>query len=376
MEKNTPREGKHIKTNRKRRSRSKIIAVCAVALLLVLVISAAGFVSSKLGLLKYSDGKPSALYKAGLEDDEDELLDISGLLQVDPSEIPDIEVLTDDGVFNLLLLGTDDRELELTDGARADSTMLLSLDFNNKTGKLVSFERGMGVPIVDGKYKGMYDWLTHCFHWGGADLMVKEIRECFKVDVNHYVRVNLNALIKVIDAIGGIDVELTRIEALTLNYQATGGDYGQTTGDIYLGDRSSKLQGNLKEGTNHLTGVMAVAYSRLRSIDSDWHRIARQRKVIQACADALKSADLMTLNKLCNEVIPLVETNLTQMEILSLMIKAPGMMGVVLEQMSIPAEGTYGGMTAMTPRKERNMFWPDFAVNTQLLQDFLYGRHA
>lgn len=61
----------------------------------------------------------------------------------------------------------------------------------------------MGVPILEGKYKGQYDWLTHTFRYGGADLMMREVRECFKVDVERYIRVNFTTFKKGIDSVGG-----------------------------------------------------------------------------------------------------------------------------------------------------------------------------
>lgn len=59
--------------------------------------------------------------------------------------------------------------------------MIMSIGKKDGSLKLTSLERGMGVPILDGKYKGQYDWLTHTFRYGGADLMMREVRECFKV---------------------------------------------------------------------------------------------------------------------------------------------------------------------------------------------------
>lgn len=364
------------KKRKKGRPRTGKIALCVVLFLLLLVLALVIFVSQKLGKIDYSDGKISQIIPGILDKDEDEgeLVDISGLEMVEPTALPEGDIVSDKNVFNILLLGTDDRDLQFSEDARADSIMLLSLNFKEGTGKLVSFERGMGVPILSGPYAGQYDWITHCFRYGGADLMLQEIRECFKVDVQHYMRVNLNALIKVVDALGGIDVELTKTEAWYLNASVTGGNFGgYASGNIYRGDWTSEVQSDLKEGMNHLTGAMAVGYARLRAIDSDWQRIVRQRTVIQACADSLKSADLLTLNRVADEVLPLVQTNLSQTEILGLMVKAPSMLGIVFDQMTIPADGTYGGMTGM---EGRGMFWPDFEVNIQILHDFIYGKKA
>ena len=73
--------------------------------------------------------------------------------------------------------------------------MLLSLNKEKYTVKLVSFERGMGVPILSGAYEGQYDWLTHTFRYGGADLMMREIQECFRIKIDRYIRVNMKTFI-------------------------------------------------------------------------------------------------------------------------------------------------------------------------------------
>ena len=115
---------------------------------------------------------------------------------------------------------------------------------------------------------------------------------------------------------------------------------------------------------------MALAYSRLRAIDSDWHRIERQRTVLQACADGLKNADLATLNELANEILPLVQTNLKKTEIAELMLRAPGLLGIQFEQLSLPEEGSYGGMTGIY---QQDMLAVDFDYNSKLLHEFIYG---
>ena len=190
--------------------------------------------------------------------------------------------------------------------------------------------------------------------------MLKEVQECFNVDVDRYVRINFNALIKVIDAVGGVDLDLTQAEANYINTE----EY-----NVYVGDSGTSVQ-YVQAGLNHVNGATALCYARCRHIDSDWQRIERQRKLVQAFTDAIKSADLATLNTLCDEILPMIRTNFTQLEIAQLMLKAPGMLGVQFEQMTIPVEGTYGGMTVMGGR---GSFAPDFEENAKILQDFLYG---
>lgn len=331
-----------------KKKKGKIVAAVIILIILAILIGGFAFVKGKLNLIDYDDGKKE--YATIQEGDEDQLdLDLSGLEQVDPQGIPSGEIYKDKNVINVLLLGTDERTKDFSDNARSDSMMLLSINTKEHTAKLVSLERGMGVPILDGPYKGQYDWLTHCFRYGGADLVMKEVRECFRVDVERFVRVNFTSVESIVDLIGGIDVTLTAEEAKHLNL---------TPGR------------NFTAGINHFDGEVALAYARLRSIDSDWQRVKRQQTVIQACADKLKGSSVSTLNELLNQILPMVQTNFTQGEITKLMLEAPEFLGVEFERMTLPEHGTYGGMIGMGGR---SMFAPDFAENAKILREFLYS---
>ncbi len=332
----------------KKGKKGKIVALILIFLVVVVLASAFVFVKGKLNMIQYDDGKKD--YDVSIEaGDEDEIdLDLSGLDEVDPQGIPSGEVYKDENVLNVLILGTDERTKDFSDNARSDSMILLSINKKEHTVKLVSLERGMGVPILEGPYKGQYDWLTHCFRYGGADLVMEEVRECFKVDVDHFVRVNFTSVKYIVDLIGGIDVNITAAEAEHLNL---------TPGR------------NFTAGVNHFNGEVALAYARLRSIDSDWQRVKRQQSVIQACADKVKNSNISTLNNLLNQILPMIQTNFTQGEIAKLMFIAPDFLGVEFERMTIPEQGTYGGMTGMGGRK---MFAPDFAENARILREFLY----
>ena len=321
--------------------------------------------------LNYDDGK---FELAGSVDEvRKQLLEESGLDEeilgsVDDIEMSDLEIIDNEGIINVLLLGTDERDFEFSDYARSDAILLLSLDLNKKTIKLVSIERGLTVPYVleDGS-RGV-DLITHCFNYGGADLMMREVEDCLRVRVDRYVRVNLNAFIKVIDVLGGVDIELTEKEATHLNALVLNTN-GEST-HLYYGDNEKDFRTDLVEGKNHLNGTMALAYARLRSIDSNWERIVRQRNVISGCLNSLRNANLGTLNNLCDEILPLVKTNFTKKEITQLMLQAPGFISADIEQMTIPAEGTFnkkvgaGGL---------NVYAPIFRDNAIILQEFFYG---
>ena len=261
-----------------------------------------------------------------------------------------VPVKEDGDVINILLIGTDDIKKEFSTNARGDSCMLFSVNTHgdHPVVSLVSFERGMGVPILDGQYQGQWDWLTHTFRYGGAELMLREIQECFKVDVDYYVRVNHKAFEAGIDALGGVDVHLDAAEAQYLR--------------DYYGF-------NAYVGVNHLRGDHALGYARLRAIDSDWQRIQRQREVIISAFNQIKKMDLGEIDGFIDELLGLVRTNLTEEVITKMILLAPSLPNAEFQQMTIPQKGTYGGMKGMGGRP---LFAVDFETNAKILHDFIY----
>lgn len=356
--------------NEKKRRTGLIVLISVLVIIVLLAAAGVAYYNSKIALLQYSDGKVSS--EGSIDENDEDLLAESAAMEEQLANLEEKDVVEAEGeifgnedVFNVLLIGTDDRTKEFSDNARGDTCMLLSINKATMEVKLVSFERGMGVPILSGSYQGQYDWLTHTFRYGGADLMMKEIRECFKIDVQHYVRANIYTFMQMVDSVGGIDIELTQEEADYINHpEGTYGEYHIREMNV-----ADQIQA-VTPGVNHLNGATAMLYARCRYIDNDWHRVERQRNVIQAAIYETQNLNILELNSLLDEVLPMVQTNLTEKEITSLMLLAPRYQGITLEQMTIPADGTYGSMIGMGGR---SMFAVDFNQNAKILQSFIYG---
>ncbi|MEE0800878.1 MAG: LCP family protein [Gemmiger sp.] len=356
----------------------KLLAVFAAALV-VLLAAAFLYINSKLDLIHYSDGTVDEVGTIDAGEDQD--LDTTGLeTNNDEMYMPEGSPFQDDDVLNILLISTDERTdavndwdafthlnqldgtratTEFSDDARADSLILCSLNIREDTIKLVSIERATGVPILLDGYEGQYDWITHTFRYGGAKLTMDTVEDCFNVQVDHYVRFNFNSFVQIVDAVGGVDIRLTEEEAKALNWEVP--------------SNSMLIVNKVQPGLNHFDGYTALQYARLRAIDDDWHRIQRQRTVIQAVLNQIKSASITELNDLLDAALPLVQTNFTKTEIAALMLQLPGFLGVTAQQMSLPAQGTYGVRIGMD---DRSMYDPDWAENIRLLHQFLYGRDA
>lgn len=338
------------------------IIIIIIAVLLIVAACCFGFLYSKLSLLN-RDNQSSSLTAQTSSNDDDTDVDTEGL---DPSKIIEAEgeIFKDENVFNIMLIGSDERTKDFSDSARGDTCMILSINKTTGETKLVSFERGTGVKILDGEYKGQYDWLTHTFAYGGADLMMEEVRESYKVDVTHYIRTNIYTFMELIDSVGGVDISLTQAEADYINHPE--GTYAN--GHINEMNVADKIQ-TVKVGENHLNGATAMLYARCRCIDSDWNRVERQRNVIKACANNLKNENLVELNSTFNTVLPLVQTNLTNSEILSLLTLIPKYNNIGDQTLTMPQKGTYGSMVGMGGR---HMFAPDYQENSEILKKFLY----
>lgn len=338
------------------------ITLCLVLAGMLLCFS---YIWSKLSLIQYDDGSASPkepdTYQEETAPGEDilEKEDVTDLEKVAVEPVlPDSPIWQDSDVLNILLIGTDERSDSFSDNARSDSMILVSINKETKQVKLVSLERAIGVPVLEGQYEGQYDWLTHIFRYGGAELLLKTVQTCFLVDVEYYVRVNFSTVIHAIDALGGIDIELTQAEADFLN--------DPDASYMWLGREKQSVTA----GMNHLNGTAALTYARIRKIDSDWQRVERQRKVIVAVIDDLKASGFMGVDALADQMLPLVQTNFTQLELAGLLLYAPTFADVTVEQLTIPQAGTYGIMNGMGGR---TLYAVNFEESAEALHDFLYG---
>ena len=127
------------------------------------------------------------------------------------------------------------------------------------------------------------------------------------------------------------------------------------------------------EGVNRLDGLQALTYARLRGVDDDWHRIERQRRCILAVVDQLKGSNFSTLNDLCDQVMPMIQTNLTKKEIAELILYSPKFLESEFDQMTIPIANSYGGMKVFSGLSGWAL---DYEKNNAALHEFLFGSDA
>lgn len=262
--------------------------------------------------------------------------------------ISESELTTDSKVKNILFIGSDYRTGEVT-GMRSDTMMLFSIDTANQKLKLTSFLRDSYVYIPTAQRKRK---LNAACSSGGAQLVIDTIEYNFKVKIDNYILVDFEAFKKLIDLMGGLDVEgVTAKEAK------------------YLRDKVKITYA--KEGKNHFSGAAALWYCRIRYLDDDFHRTERQRKVISAIIQQAKHTNPVTLVKIMQEVLPMISTDISRNELLSLGINGvASYMKYDTEQHQIPAKGTW---TSRRVYREGAVLSMDIDENAKLLKDFLYS---
>ena len=267
------------------------------------------------------------------------------------------EPMKEDGVINVLLIGNDSR-LAGDDG-RSDAMILVSISDKTKTITMTSFLRDMYVEIPghDGNR------LNAAYAYGGAELLMETIELNFGVPIHRYALVNFQAFANLVDAVGGIDLELTNDEVNWINAYLM--EYNQLEGkDLATDFLDPSLSGNL-----HLNGPQALAFTRNRYIGTDFGRTERQRKVLSAVIKKLPGTVLTNGGELADGLFPNLTTNLKQGECFNLSLNAWKFLGYEMVQQCVPLEGTYSNADI----RGMAVLQVDFDTNKQFLKSTLYG---
>lgn len=201
------------------------------------------------------------------------------------------------GYWTIAVFGVDSRDGNVDKGALSDVEMLCSI--NKKTGeiRLASVFRDSYLCIDQ---KDRYDKINEAYFLGGHKQGVSALEDNFDLQINDYATFNWKAVVDAINILGGVDLEITDKEFAYINSFIT-----ETVESTGVG--SHHLE---RSGMNHLDGVQAVAYARLRLMDTDFNRTERQRKVLGLAMEKAKSADTQTLLSLVQAVYPQVSTSI------------------------------------------------------------------
>lgn len=208
------------------------------------------------------------------------------------------------GYTTLALFGLDNRSNGNFESGNSDTMIVASI--NNETGeiKMASVYRDSYLDIGDGTFKKA----NAAYNTGGPKQAINMLNQNLDLNISDYVSVDFNALVEVIDQLGGIEIDVTEEEAANL------AGYIEEVEEL-----SGKSGGPVSAGTQTLNGVQATAYARIRYTTGwDFKRTERQRTVISKIFEKAKQADLLTLNSVLDTVFPDISTSLSVGEMLSL----------------------------------------------------------
>ena len=268
------------------------------------------------------------------------------------------EPFKEEGVKNIVLMGNDSRTED--ESGRSDAMILISISSRTNSIHMTSLLRDIYVDIPghDGNR------LNAAYAYGGPELLMETLEENFDIEVNRYMLVNFQAFANLVDAVGGVDLEVTNDEVQLINGYLV--EYnqleGRAEGTDYL---DTSLSGNL-----HLNGPQALAYCRNRYIGSDFARTERQRKVISAAMKNAPKALLTNGGELIDGVLGNITTNLTKTEMSGLILQLPAMLFYDTVQGSIPLEGTYSNASI----RGMSVLEVDFEANKDYIQEEIYGK--
>jgi LCP family protein required for cell wall assembly len=245
------------------------------------------------------------LYVYSKWDKLDKSVDINEKNLVANEGIANIEAISE-GYTNVALFGIDSRKVgAFGKGTQSDTIIIASI--NNKTGdvKLCSVYRDTYLNLSDDSYRKA----NAAYAKGGPEQAIKMLNMNMDLNITKYVAVDFTAVIKVVDLLGGVEIDVQEDEIDHLNNYIIGTSKA-------TGINTTPLT---RTGTQTLDGVQATSYARIRfTTGGDYKRTERQRLVIQKIVEKAKKADLGTLNNIINTVFPYISTNLSITEILAL----------------------------------------------------------
>lgn len=279
-------KGKSTKKAKQKRNRAIIIAIEAVVILIAAIAAIAIWAMDKKG------GNAGAGSNLISTDVNKENLSVN-------TEI------SDNGFWNIALFGVDSRTGVLGKGTLSDSIIICSINKETKEVKLVSLYRDTYLNIGN----DTYNKANNAYSKGGPEQAIKMLNTNLDLDITNYATVDFSALVSVIDAIGGITIDLTAEEITHLN------NYQVETSKVTNG----KIENVSGAGEHLLNGIQAVSYCRIRyTAGDDFKRSERHRTVINLIIEKAKTMSPTALTKIVEDAFPKCATNIQLDELLAL----------------------------------------------------------
>ncbi len=311
---------------KKKKNKKKTVKTVVTAAVILILLIPALLATSVLGKINYDEKKPNAYVSAS-------------------------SLMNKGNVKNILLLGVDARPTQDTEQSHPDSMMLITVDGRHKCIKMTSFLRDTWVYLASRDKEQRLNTANQGVGYCG---IVQSIEYLFGIKIDGYVVTDFQMFRSMVDSIGGVTIKVTKAEAKEINSHK--GRYGNV---------------KIKSGKRRLNGKQALAYARIRKIDTDFMRTKRQRTVITSILNEVKK-NPFKLYKLANGAAPYLETDLSKAELTRIMTLALPCLGKDMPQARVPFEGTWeyanvGGASVIKINVEKNK---------ELLIDYIYNKSA
>lgn len=267
-------------------------------------------------------------------------------------------------VLNILLIGEDTRDEKITDTSRADSAIIASINVDTKEIHLTSVLRDLYVYFeVDGK--GQYGKINAAASMGGMKCYINTIERYYKIAINNYAVVNFNSFPKIIDALGGVPIKITSAEINEIN------NHPRVYGNVTI-----KQTFDGTEGTMKLNGKQALAYCRIRHIDSDGARANRQKTVLNAILNKVKKSGTVDTVKTVNQLAGYVYTGYNKKELISIGNTAlrDGWLDYEMKTKNVPAVENCKGGSRFSAAPGNWIWLADIPKDAYELQTEIYGK--
>lgn len=336
------------KTHHKKKKKWPKVLCVVLAIVLLLAAGSYGFLQWELGRIQRNTKN---------EITEDEIKN-----EIDTHDefglgTANADLIDDPNITNILLIGQDRRT---GDKAEMRSDAMIVCSINSKTNSIVltSLMRDMYLPIPGYGY-GM---LNSTYLIGGFDLLNETIEKNFGIPIHGNLEVDFARFIELMDIVGPITLDLSDQEATFLN-NMQGSSWAKQSGSQYAG-------GGLVAGQNTMNSKQVLLYCRMRkNVGGDWGRTDRQRKVIMACFNKLKSSGPKAILSFAHQAMPLLTTNMTNTSIIKLAYAASSYMMNSEQSHRIPYEGSY---TQEVKEETLHVLVPDIDKNKNAVQNYIY----
>ena len=261
-------------------------------------------------------------------------------------------------VENILLIGLDGTNDKLP--KRSDTMIILTIDKLNKSLKLTSLARDTLVKIPGrGEEK-----LTHAYAYGQEELLMQTINENFDLDIKDYAVVNFKSFIDIVDIIGGVDINVNEKEIHHLN---------EVIKECYSvnHDDAKNIEYITSSGNHNLNGYQALAYARIRKLDTIYKRDERQRLILTNIAHKLSDVSISKYPQIAKSILRHIKVNIAFNKIIDLAFIAHELASYDISQLEFPIseyreEGRIGEKGTYVVKWDKNK-------NIELLHQFIYG---